>query len=166
MEDTTASDLDVPLAPLTRAEVVDRLAADTGRSRETAGAMVRDYLDETSDRLGYSVHRWGMDTGDVDEIRRDYEWIDYERGETAPSARARAAEYARGWSDRAATVDRDHSPGYASRADREAALWADRAKDFEPSDLTRVQAAPATDSAAALPFAEVDEQADEHGWSS
>ena len=39
--------------PLTRAEAVDQLVTETGRAPEVAEAMVRDYLDETSARLGY-----------------------------------------------------------------------------------------------------------------
>jgi hypothetical protein len=139
MSDNTFSTADWPepdpgSVPLSRAEAIAQLAADTGRSRETAQAMVRDYLDDTSERLGFSVHRWGLDLADVDEIRRGYEWVDYEHGETAAAARERAAAYAAGWADRAAGVDRDETPGYASRADREAAQWAARARGFEPAD--------------------------------
>ncbi|WP_181780103.1 hypothetical protein [Pseudonocardia pini] len=120
---------DPDLAPLTRREAVELLAEQSGRSREVAETMVRDYLDETSARLGYSVHRWGLDSEDVAEIRRDYEWVDYEQGETPADARARAAVNAAGWAHAAAEVDREHSPGYASRADREAVEWAERAED-------------------------------------
>jgi len=115
--------------PLTAAEVADRLTLDTGRDREVAAAMIRDYLDDTSERLGCSVHRWGFDAGDVDEIRRGYEWVDYERGETAAQARVRAAQYAGGWSEIAGV--RDDSPGYSGHVDRQAALWTERARGFE-----------------------------------
>ncbi|GAA4544176.1 hypothetical protein [Pseudonocardia xishanensis] len=120
---------DPDLVPLTRGEAVELLAEQAGRSREVAETMVRDYLDDTSARLGYSVHRWGLDSGDVAEIRRDYEWIDYESGENPADARARAAVNAAGWVQVAADVDRDHSPGYASRAEREAIEWSERAAD-------------------------------------
>jgi len=120
---------DPHLVLLTRDEAAEQLAADTGRSREVADAMIRDYLDDTSARLGYSVHRWGIDAGDGAEIRRDYEWIDYEAGEKPADARARAAVNAAGWAQAAAEVDREHRPGYASRADQQAAVWAERAED-------------------------------------
>ncbi|MCE3551343.1 hypothetical protein LWC33_07740 [Pseudonocardia sp. RS11V-5] len=115
--------------PLTRAEAVELLAEQTGRSRDVAETMVRDYLDDTSARLGYSVHQWGLDTGDVAEIRRGYEWVDYERGENPADARARAAVNAAGWAETAAGVGREQSPGYASRAEQQAAVWAERAED-------------------------------------
>jgi hypothetical protein len=120
---------DPRLVPLTRDEAAEQLAGDTGRSREVADAMIRDYLDDTSARLGYSVHRWGLDAGDVAEIRRDYERIDYEAGEGPAEARARAAVNAAGWAQAAAEVDREHRPGYASRADQQAVEWAERAED-------------------------------------
>jgi len=120
---------DQDLVPLTRGEAVELLVEQTGRSHDVAETMVRDYLDDTSAQLGHSVHRWGLDSGDVAEIRRGYEWIDYEQGENPTDARARAAVNATGWAQAAAEVDRDHRPGYASRADREAAEWAQRAED-------------------------------------
>jgi hypothetical protein len=138
MQETTASDQlaadrwpepAVESVPMTRVEVTDRLIEDTGSSRETAEAMIRDYLDDTSARLGYSVHRWGLDSADVAEIRRGYEWVDYEQGETALDARARAAVNAAGWAEIAAEVDREPNPGYASRADRKPVEWAERAED-------------------------------------
>lgn len=141
--DTTAADaksgpnqLDAstPEEPLTAADLVGRIVADTGRDPEIAERMVRDYLDETSASLGVSVHQWGLDEGDLEEIRRGYEWIDYERGENPTTARERAADYAVGWADYAATIDRDHSPGHASRAHQEAVEWAERAQGFEPVD--------------------------------
>jgi hypothetical protein len=134
MPDTTIATDDWPepdprLVPLTRDEVAEQLAADTGRSREVADAMIRAYLDDTSAHLGYSVHRWGLDAGDVAEIRRGYEWIDHERGENPADARARAAVNAAGWAQAAAEVDREHRPGDASRADQQAVEWAGRAED-------------------------------------
>ncbi|MEU7811841.1 hypothetical protein [Pseudonocardia sp. NPDC049154] len=138
MSDTTIATNDWPepdprLVPLTRDEAVEQLVSDTGRSREVVDAMIRDYLDDTSARLGYSVHRWGLDAGDVAEIRRDYEWREYEAGETPADARARAAVNAAGWAAKAAEVDRDHSPGYASRAEQQAAVWAERTEDGWPA---------------------------------
>jgi hypothetical protein len=134
MSDNTIATDDWPepdprLVPLTRDEAAGQLAADTGRSSKAADAMIRDYLDDTSARLGYSVHRWGLDAGDVAEIRRAYEWRDYEGGESPADSRARAAVNAAGWAANAAEVDRDHSPGYASRADQQAAVWTERADD-------------------------------------
>lgn len=148
MEDTTtsasgrdeaATDWPAPateLVPLTAAEAVEQLAADTDRTTETARAMIRDYLDDTSAALGASVHRWGLDSGDVAEIRRGYEWVDYESGETAAAGRARAAAWAEQWAQRAQTVDRDDSPGHTARVNKMAALWAARAHDpREPVDV-------------------------------
>lgn len=132
--------------PLTAAEVVERLAAVTGRDPEVASAMIRDYLDDTSRQLGFSVHGWGLDAGDVEEIRRGYEWVDYERGETATEARLRAAEFAQGWSEIGTA---DDSPGYSGHVDRQAALWTERARGFE---------APAE-----VPF--VEQEVDAEGWS-
>jgi hypothetical protein len=131
MDDATSDwpDSDASLVPLTRAEAAEQLAADAGRSRDVADAMISDYLDDTSARLGFSVHRWVLDSNDLAEIRRGYEWIDYERGETTTDARARAAVNAAGWARAAADVDRDERPGYASRADQQAAEWAERAED-------------------------------------
>ncbi|MCF7553771.1 hypothetical protein [Pseudonocardia sp. WMMC193] len=134
------------MGPLTRGEAAEQLAAATGREPEIASAMIRDYLDDTSEQLGFSVHRWGLDAGDVEEIRRGYEWVDYERGETAAQARTRAAEYAQGWTEIAAT---DDSPGYSGHVDRQAALWTERARGFE---------APAE-----VPV--VEQEADAEGWS-
>ena len=123
------TDPDPGLVPLTRNEAAEQLAADTGCPREVADAMIRDYLDDTSARLGYSVHRWGLDARDVAEIRRDYEWIDYERGENPADAHARAAVNAAGWAQAATEVDREQRPGYASRTDQQAVEWAERAED-------------------------------------
>jgi hypothetical protein len=156
--------------PLTSAEVVQRLAADTGRSPEVASAMVRDYLDETSAGLGFSVHRWGLDAGDVEEIRRSYEWIDYERGETPGEARDRAAAYAAGWADLSAVADHDEIPGYAAHADQQAARWAERAQGFEPAldELARAREAVAATHQPEPLAQHLDEvaDADADGWSS
>lgn len=159
------------MEPLTRAEAVELLAAETGRTSEVAEAMLRDYLNETSDRLGYSVHRWGLDTGDVAEIRRDYEWVDYERGETPAQARERAATYAADWGDVASASDPSESPGYAAHADRQATRWAARAQTFEPvDDLERarhaVAAAHGPDPVYRADDADSADRADADGWSS
>ncbi|MCE3552410.1 hypothetical protein LWC33_13180 [Pseudonocardia sp. RS11V-5] len=154
--------------PLTAAEVVDRLTIATGRDPEVASAMIRDYLDDTSERLGVSVHRWGLDAGDVDEIRRAYEWVDYERGETAAQARARAAEYAEGWAEIAGTAD--DSPGYSGHVGRQASLWAERARGFKPrveDEAAReaVSAATVRDRPAAYIVGGEQQDGDEDGWS-
>lgn len=158
--------------PLTSAEAIDRLAVETGRDSEVASAMVRDYLDDITARIGFSVHHWGLDARDVDEIRRGYEWDDYERGETVAQARERAAGYADGWAEYAATVDREHSPGYASRADQQAALWTERARDLvRPVDTEfaqareAVHAAAAPDLLSAPPVDDTAQDGDGDGWS-
>ncbi|MCE0763368.1 hypothetical protein LWC35_10690 [Pseudonocardia kujensis] len=154
--------------PLTAAEVVDRLTIATGRDPEVASAMIRDYLDDTSERLGSSVNRWGLHTGDVDEIRRGYEWVDPERGETAAQAHARAAEYAEGWAEIAGMAE--DSPGYSAQVDRQASLWAERARDFEPraEDETAreaVSAATVRDRRAAYVVGDGQQDGDEDGGS-
>jgi hypothetical protein len=156
--------------PLTATEVVDRLATENGRAPEGATARVRDYLDDTSARLGFSVHRWGLDAGDVEEIRRGYEWVDYEGGEPAAQARERAAEYAEGWAEIA--VAADDSPGYAAHIDQQTALWAERARGFGPPTddkiaRTREAVLAATDQPASHPAddGQQDGDGDEDGWS-
>ncbi|WP_345423921.1 hypothetical protein [Pseudonocardia xishanensis] len=156
------------MEPLTRAEAVDQLVTETGRAPEVAEAMVRDYLAETSDRLGYSVHRWGLDSEDVAEIRRDYEWVDYERGETPAKARDRAAEYAADWGDIASVSDPSESPGYAAHADRQASRWVARAQTFEPvDDLERARHAVAAAHGPDPVYQAADADiAEADGWSS
>ncbi len=53
---------------LTAEEAAHELAAD-GRSLPEARALVRDYLDDVSQRVGTSVHRWGLDGADLNDIR-------------------------------------------------------------------------------------------------
>jgi hypothetical protein len=177
--DVAAADWPAPaaeLVPLTAAGAVEQLAADTGRSTETARAMIRDYLDDTSAALGASVHRWGLASGDVAEIRRGYEWVDYESGETATAGRARAAAWAEQWAERAQMADRGYSPGHTARVDKMAALWAARAHDpREPVDVVDLPegdeagTAPdpidqARDAVAALPTAAAVLDADPSEW--
>jgi hypothetical protein len=68
-----------------------------------------------------------LDSHDLAEIERSYEWVDHYRGETSAQARERAADYAQGWTRTAPHVDRDHSPGYALHVARQIQTWTDRA---------------------------------------
>ncbi|MGH3614420.1 MAG: hypothetical protein ACRDRK_17890, partial [Pseudonocardia sp.] len=52
---------------LTHHEVAAELAG-RGFTPEQARAAISDYLDETSDRIGTSVHQWAMDSHDVEAI--------------------------------------------------------------------------------------------------
>jgi hypothetical protein len=110
------------------AEQAARELAEQGRPLADARAMVADYLDATSAEIGVPVHQWGLDAHDVAEIEARFDWVDHTRGETLAQARDRASEWARDWADKALTVDRQQEPGYASRVDRAAAEWAERAR--------------------------------------
>jgi len=55
---------------LTAEEAAHELAAD-GRPLDEARAMVRGYLDDTSERVGTSVHLWGLDDADLAAMRAD-----------------------------------------------------------------------------------------------
>ena len=55
---------------LTAEEAAHELAAD-GRSLDEARAMVRGYLDDASERVGTSVHLWGLDEADLAAMRAD-----------------------------------------------------------------------------------------------
>jgi hypothetical protein len=57
----------VPEPPMTATEAVDVLAG-SGFDRDQARAMVARYLDDTSRELGCSVHQWGLDEADLDDI--------------------------------------------------------------------------------------------------
>ncbi len=52
---------------MTAAEAAEVLA-ESGFDRDQAQAMVARYLDDTSRELGCSVHQWGLDEADLDEI--------------------------------------------------------------------------------------------------
>lgn len=52
---------------MTAAEAAQVLA-ESGFDPGTARAMVARYLDDTSRELGCSVHRWGLDDTDLDDI--------------------------------------------------------------------------------------------------
>ncbi|GAA0897627.1 hypothetical protein [Pseudonocardia zijingensis] len=54
--------------PMTAQEVAEAVAEDLGVSRGAAAEMVRGYLDETSERVGVSVHNWTLDESDVEAI--------------------------------------------------------------------------------------------------
>jgi hypothetical protein len=127
--DGEIEDPDAVLVPVSASEAAARLASEAGRSPEVAQAMVRAYLDDVSAQVGVPVHLWGLDDAGVAEARRRFEWIDFEQGETIATARARAAREAAAWTQAAATVDRDHEPGYASRIDQEIRYWTERARD-------------------------------------
>ena len=49
-------------------EAAYELAVD-GRSLDEARALVRGYLEEVSERVGTSVHQWGLDEADLADIR-------------------------------------------------------------------------------------------------
>src|SRR5690348_8993863 len=55
---------------LTPEEAAHELAAD-GRPLDEARAVVRCYLDDTSERVGTSVHLWGLDEADLAAMRAD-----------------------------------------------------------------------------------------------
>ncbi len=52
---------------MTATEAAEVLA-ESGFDRDQARAMVARYLDDTSRELGCSVHQWGLDEADLDEI--------------------------------------------------------------------------------------------------
>lgn len=64
---------------ISRADAVRRLA-DHGFERAEAERMITRYLDETSEQVGVSVHRWGLDQHDVDAM------LDLHRAEAAVPA--------------------------------------------------------------------------------
>ena len=55
---------------LTAEEAAHELAAD-GRPLDEARAVVRGYLDDASERVGTSVHLWGLDEADLAAMRAD-----------------------------------------------------------------------------------------------
>lgn len=54
--------------PRSALDAARELAAE-GRTQAEAEALVRRYLDDMSERIGASVHQWGLDAADLDEIR-------------------------------------------------------------------------------------------------
>jgi hypothetical protein len=54
--------------PRTALDAARELAAE-GRTQAEAEALVSRYLDDMSERVGVSVHQWGLDAADLDEIR-------------------------------------------------------------------------------------------------
>lgn len=52
------------------AELIDRFV-ELGYRRDTAAAMVEDYLRAASAAVGLPVHHWGMDGHDLDAILAD-----------------------------------------------------------------------------------------------
>ncbi len=55
---------------LSAEEAAHELAAE-GRSLDEARALVRGYLDDVSEQVGTSVHRWGLDAADLAAMRAD-----------------------------------------------------------------------------------------------
>lgn len=53
--------------PMTAAQAADVLA-ESGFDPAQARAMVAGYLDDTSREMGVSVHQWGLDDTDLDDI--------------------------------------------------------------------------------------------------
>jgi hypothetical protein len=114
---------------LTADQAAERVAA-VGFDRADAKLMVAQYLAQNTAAVGRPPgDGWRVDPYDLAEIARAYDWVDHYRGETIADARARAAQYATDYQQRAAAADREQDPGYAARLDREAAEWADRARD-------------------------------------
>lgn len=114
---------------LTAAQATERVAA-VGFDRADAARIVEQYLAQNIAAFGPGPgDGWRVDPYDLAEIARAYDWVDHYRGETIADARTRAAGYAVDFQRKAETVDRGQDPGYAARVDREAAEWADRARD-------------------------------------
>jgi hypothetical protein len=123
--------------PMSAAEVAQELA-ELGYRPADARQMVRDYVDETSAKVGVRTDLWALDRADVDAIAKTYEWVDPER-ESLTQARERAAEYAAGWARRAEEGSPAERPGHAARAAGSAELWAGRA--LPPAEAHRAAAA-------------------------
>jgi hypothetical protein len=114
---------------LTADQAAERVAA-VGFDPADAQLMVAQYLAQNTAAFGPGPgDGWRVDPFDLAEIARGYEWVDHYRGETIADARARAASYAAGYQQQAASVDRERDPGRAARVDREAVEWAERARD-------------------------------------
>ncbi len=111
---------------VTREQATARMV-EAGHNRADAETMVGEYLAANTARWGEPAGGWVIDTHDLAEIERSYEWVDHFRGETIAAARERAADYAEGWARTAPHVDREHSPDYASFVDRQVRTWTDRA---------------------------------------
>jgi hypothetical protein len=110
-------------------QAAERVAA-VGFDRADAARMVAQYLAQNTAAFGRPPgDGWRVDPYDLAEIARAYDWVDHYRGETIADARARAARYAAGYQQQAASVDRERNPGRAARVDREAVEWAERARD-------------------------------------
>ncbi|WP_300008285.1 hypothetical protein [Pseudonocardia sp.] len=54
-------------SPMSAEEAARRLTGP-GRSLDESRALVRDYLDDTSDRVGVPAHLWGLDEYDLTAI--------------------------------------------------------------------------------------------------
>jgi hypothetical protein len=59
------------LEPCTVVSAARQLAAHIGCGRREAELMVGRYLDEVSEQIGCSVHRWGLDPHDLAAILTD-----------------------------------------------------------------------------------------------
>jgi hypothetical protein len=59
----------IDAGPALTAEEAARELTAAGGSLDDARALVRNYLDDVSERVGASVHRWGLDEADLNDIR-------------------------------------------------------------------------------------------------
>jgi hypothetical protein len=66
---TGAEGAPIDAGPALTAEQAACELAEGGRSLDEARGLVRDYLDDVSERVGASAHRWGLDDADLDAIR-------------------------------------------------------------------------------------------------
>lgn len=66
-ETSTAHTVGYAEETITHREATARLT-EHGYAPATAQAMVADYLDDTSRKIGVPVHQWGLDQHDVDAI--------------------------------------------------------------------------------------------------
>jgi hypothetical protein len=87
---------------LTAEETAQKLAAD-GRSLDEARTLVRGYLDDVSEQVGTSVHRWGLDEADLAAMRAD----PIERARTAVAVLAAATDDSAAPAAEADVVDED-----------------------------------------------------------
>ena len=87
---------------LTAEEAAHELAAD-GRPLDEARAVVRGYLDDVSERVGTSVHLWGLDEADLAAMRAD----PIERARTAAAVLDVASEALPADTTEAEQVDED-----------------------------------------------------------
>jgi hypothetical protein len=97
-------------APMTAAQVADAVAEELGCSPDDAAGMLRDYINETSERVGVPVDDWTLDDADVEAITS-----------SAPSTTATAAAVAESTAAVAAASTRADEPVAASADAEESA---------------------------------------------